>query len=63
MTSAVTVATGACWGAVIGSGTMLGFPDSENGIVTVFVMARRALAVAAQNKILRRVIVIIVKLG
>ena len=63
MTSAITVAAGACWGPVIGSGAMLGFPDSENGIVTVFVMARRALAVAAQNKILRRVIVIIVKLG
>lgn len=63
MTSALTVAAGACWGSMIGSGTMLGFPDSENGIVTVFVMARRALTVAAQNKILRRVIVIIVKLG
>jgi len=61
MTSTLTVAAGACWGAVIGSGTMLGFPDSKNGIVTVFVMARRALAIAAQNKILRRVI--IVKLG
>lgn len=63
MTSTFTVAAGACWGPVIGSGTMLGFPDSENGIVTVFVMARRALAIAAQNKILRRVIVIIIKSG
>lgn len=63
MISALTVAAGACWGPVIGSGTMLGFPDSENGIAAVFIMARRALAIAAQNKILRRVIVIIVKLG
>ena len=60
MTSSITVATGASGGAMIGNGSVLGFSNSKDGFVAVFIMACRASGIPFQNEIFGRILIILV---